>query len=246
MSVPHSLRREPTHCQGADCGDNASGDRFNGVCDKNGCDLQTYRLGNTTFYGNRSRFAIDSSKPVTVVTQFVTADGTDSGALKEIRRFYKQGTKTIQTPTLAVGSGGAYNSLSEGYCTAEKDYFNDGTNFLEKGGFSSMDDAMEKGLVLVMSIWDDHDVNMLWLDSTCAPAAYHPAAAPRGAQADRPRTTAAVPPRAFVAPRLTRLAPHCDLAATRSTAPSLATRAAPAPPPRACQRRSRRTVRTPR
>ena len=42
----------------------------------------------------------------------------------------------------------------------------DGTNFIEKGGFSSMDDAMEKGMVLVMSIWDDHDVNMLWLDST--------------------------------------------------------------------------------
>merc|ERR1712097_4209 len=41
----------------------------------------------------------------------------------------------------------------------------DGTNFLEKGGFSAMDKALEKGVVLVMSLWDDHDVNMLWLDS---------------------------------------------------------------------------------
>ena len=87
------LPRAHPHCQGADCGDNASGDRFNGVCDKNGCDFQTFRLGNTTFYGNGSRFAIDSSKPVTVVTQFVTADGTDTGSLSEIRRFYKQGSK---------------------------------------------------------------------------------------------------------------------------------------------------------
>eukprot|EP00666_Eupelagonemidae_sp_cell4sb_P009162 gene9162-13056_t len=31
---------------------------------------------------------------------------------------------------------------------------------------SGMDKAMEQGMVLVMSLWDDHDVNMLWLDST--------------------------------------------------------------------------------
>lgn len=24
---------------------------------------------------------------------------------------------------------------------------------------------MERGMVLVLSLWDDHDVNMLWLDS---------------------------------------------------------------------------------
>ena len=28
-----------------------------------------------------------------------------------------------------------------------------------------MGDSMERGHVLVMSLWDDHDVNMLWLDS---------------------------------------------------------------------------------
>merc|ERR1719221_884256 len=60
---------------------------------------------------------------MTVVTQFVTADGTDTGALTEIRRFYVQNGK-------------------------------------------AMDKAMESGMVLVMSLWDDHDVNMPWLDST--------------------------------------------------------------------------------
>jgi cellulose 1,4-beta-cellobiosidase len=29
-----------------------------------------------------------------------------------------------------------------------------------------MGEAMVNGMVLVMSIWDDHDANMLWLDST--------------------------------------------------------------------------------
>lgn len=154
-----------TRCEGVDCGDNPD-HRFDGFCDKNGCDFQTYRLGNASFYGPSATFNIDTTKKITVVTQFVTADGTDTGALTEIRRFYKQGSTIIPTPTMAVGGKGSYNSLSTEYCQAEVDYFADGTNFLAKGGLSSMDKAFEEGMVLVMSIWDDHDVNMLWLDST--------------------------------------------------------------------------------
>lgn len=29
-----------------------------------------------------------------------------------------------------------------------------------------MSDALGRGVVLVMSLWDDHSANMLWLDST--------------------------------------------------------------------------------
>jgi cellulose 1,4-beta-cellobiosidase len=157
--------KEQTRCEGVQCGDNPD-HRFDGACDKNGCDFQTYRLGNTTFYGPGSNFELDSSKKMTVVTQFITSDGTDTGALVEIRRLYKQGSKIIKTPSLAVNGKGSYNALSTDYCQAEVDYFNDKTNFLEKGGMKSMDEAFDKGVVLVMSIWDDHDVNMLWLDST--------------------------------------------------------------------------------
>ena len=165
--VAHSCAvGQQTRCEGVDCGDTAKGERFKGVCDKNGCDFQTYRLGNTSFWGSGSGFAIDTTRKMTVVTQFITVDGTDSGVLKEIRRFYKQGDTVIQTPALAVGGSGSYNSLSTDYCTAEAKLFNDGTNFLQKGGMSSMDAAMEKGMVLVMSLWDDHEANMLWLDST--------------------------------------------------------------------------------
>ena len=35
--------KEQTSCEGTDCGDNGT-DRFKGVCDKNGCDIQPYRL----------------------------------------------------------------------------------------------------------------------------------------------------------------------------------------------------------
>ena len=29
-----------------------------------------------------------------------------------------------------------------------------------------MGESMKNGMVLVMSLWDDHEANMLWLDST--------------------------------------------------------------------------------
>merc|ERR1712057_120813 len=108
---------------------------------------------------------VDSSQKMTVVTQFITEDGTDSGTLKEIRRHYVQNGKRIDTPELNVGSK-TFNSISDDFCAAEVGLFKDHTNFLQKGGLKSMDAAMEKGMVLVLSLWDDHAANMLWLDST--------------------------------------------------------------------------------
>lgn len=74
-------------CEGTQCGDSASGDRYKGVCDKDGCDINTYRNGVPNFFGAGSNFQIDSTKPFTVVTQFITSDGTDLGDLVEIKRF---------------------------------------------------------------------------------------------------------------------------------------------------------------
>merc|ERR1712025_1350424 len=39
-------------------------------------------------------------------------------------------------------------------------------NFEEKGGMGVVEKAIDAGVVLVMSLWDDHFANMLWLDST--------------------------------------------------------------------------------
>jgi len=154
-----------TRCSGVDCGDNAKGERFKGVCDKNGCDIQAYRLGNTKFYGPGSEYTVDTTKPVTVTTQFITVDGTDHGKLKEVRQFYFQDGKKIEHPKYNV-NGKKHNTISDEFCQDWVDTTKDGTNYLEKGGLHSVDTSLEAGVVLVMSLWDDHEANMLWLDST--------------------------------------------------------------------------------
>ena len=73
------------------------------MCDKDGCDLNPYRGGVTTFYGPGSSFDIDTTKPFAVVTQFITEDGTDEGDLKEIKRLYVQDGKVVETPNVTVG-----------------------------------------------------------------------------------------------------------------------------------------------
>uniref|UniRef100_A0A7S2B9T9 cellulose 1,4-beta-cellobiosidase (non-reducing end) n=1 Tax=Florenciella parvula TaxID=236787 RepID=A0A7S2B9T9_9STRA len=165
-TTPHVCTVEgQTRCEGTDCGDNASGDRYNGVCDKDGCDFAPFRLGNQTYYGPGDEFVLDSTKPFTLVTQFITTDGTDSGDLAEIRRFYVQDGKTIENPTVTVGDN-AYDSITDQFCAEQKSVFGDTDDFSAKGGLKAMGEVLDRGLVLVMSIWDDYDVNMLWLDST--------------------------------------------------------------------------------
>ena len=38
-------------CNGTACGDTAAGQRFDGVCDKDGCDMNAFRGGATSFFG---------------------------------------------------------------------------------------------------------------------------------------------------------------------------------------------------
>jgi len=151
-----------TRCEGVDCGDDS--DRFKGICDKNGCDMQAHRLGKTDFFGPGSDFQIDSTKPVTVTTQFITDDNTDTGKLVEVKQFYSQNGKTIEHPSYKV-NGNQHDRLSDDFCADWVAETKDGTNFLEKGGFGSIDKALDAGVVLVMSLWDDHAAQMLWLDS---------------------------------------------------------------------------------
>jgi cellulose 1,4-beta-cellobiosidase len=59
-----------------------------------------------------------------------------------------------------------HDSISDDMCDAFKDVMGDNNDFKKKGGLKQMGKAMDNGMVLVMSIWDDHAANMLWLDST--------------------------------------------------------------------------------
>ncbi|KIY62172.1 glycoside hydrolase family 7 protein [Cylindrobasidium torrendii FP15055 ss-10] len=152
----------PTACTGTDCGD--GDDRYQSVCDKDGCDFNSYRMGDKDFYGPGG--TVDTASKFTVVTQFITADNSTTGDLVEIRRLYVQGGKVIQNSVTAVDGIDESDSITTDYCTAQKTAFGDKDAFSERGGLSVMGDALERGMVLVMSIWDDHAVNMLWLDST--------------------------------------------------------------------------------
>ena len=117
MTVHGCNTKGQTRCEGVECGDNAKGQRFNGTCDKDGCDFNPYRVGATQFYGPGSQFTLDTNKPMTVVTQFITDDGTDTGALVEMRRFYVQDGKRITNPKVSYG---AFDSISDAQCTVQK------------------------------------------------------------------------------------------------------------------------------
>ena len=100
-----------TRCEGTQCGDMNAGQRHNGVCDKDGCDFNPYRLGDKSFFGPAANFTIDTTKTFTVVTQFITSDGSDIGDLSEIRRLWVQNGKVINSNNVTVG-GQQFNSIT--------------------------------------------------------------------------------------------------------------------------------------
>jgi len=150
-------------CEGNDCGDGKN--RYGGVCDKDGCDFNSFRAGDQSFLGSGSQFAVDTTKPFTVVTRFNTSDGTDNGPLSEIRRLYVQNGRVIQNSRVNFPGIPHFDSVSDNYCNQMKTFFNDPNDFAKKGGLKNMGESLARGMVLVLSLWDDHDVHMLWLDS---------------------------------------------------------------------------------
>jgi len=142
----------PCDASGPCSGNECSG----GFCDRKGCDINPYRLGEHSFYG--PDMVLDSSKPMTVVTQFLTDDGTDSGNMTEMRRFYLQEGKLISS----INSS---SSISDEYCQTEKAAFGSADVFQSKGGISTIASAFEEGMVLTLSLWEDLSTEMRWLDS---------------------------------------------------------------------------------
>ncbi|RSH88301.1 CENP-B protein 1 [Apiotrichum porosum] len=160
-------------CSGDNCGGTYSSTRYAGDCDPDGCDYNSYRQGNTTFYGPGSGFALDTTKKLSVVTQFIT---DSAGALSDIKRFYVQnGVVVPNSETSMAGTSG--NSITSDYCTAQKVTTGDTDVFAAKGGLAQMGKALSTGMVLVLSLWDDHAADMLWLDSTYPVGSTAPGAA---------------------------------------------------------------------
>mmetsp|Transcript_109279 Transcript_109279/g.339305 ORF Transcript_109279/g.339305 Transcript_109279/m.339305 type:complete len:321 (+) Transcript_109279:3-965(+) len=140
--------------------------RYKGLCDKDGCDFNSYRMGEHSFYGFGPNFTVDTRRPVTVVTQFLTDDGTDDGDLVEIRRLYVQDGRVINNSFSTVLGRSASDSISGDYCKAQKGLFQNPDDFTKKGGLKTMGETLDRGMVLVLSLWDDKLTRMDWLDSS--------------------------------------------------------------------------------
>ncbi|KAI0635812.1 cellobiohydrolaseI [Trametes polyzona] len=161
--TPHVCSvQSQTRCEGTQCGD--GDERYDGLCDKDGCDFNSFRMGDQTFLGPGK--TVNTNQKFTVVTQFLTNNNQSSGQLSEIRRLYVQNGKVIANSKTNVPGLGAFDSITDEFCNAQKQVFGDTNTFEQLGGLNTMGQAFQRGMALVMSIWDDHAANMLWLDST--------------------------------------------------------------------------------
>jgi cellulase len=163
--TPHTCSKSgPFLCTGDECGSSATA----GVCDKSGCGINPFATGQHTYYG--PGLTVDTTKPFTVVTQFITADNTSAGALSEIRRLYVQNGRVIPNAGVSVTSSVASQfgaradeaggAITQDFCTARN-----ASSFLRLGGMAGMGEALGRGMVLVFSIWNSEGDFMNWLDS---------------------------------------------------------------------------------
>ncbi|KAH8896743.1 glycoside hydrolase family 7 protein [Thozetella sp. PMI_491] len=117
------------------------------ACDSGGCGFNPYSKGFTGYYAPGG--TVDTSKTFTVTTQFATSDGTISGTLASITRKYFQNGVQIKS---AVTTG---DTIAASECSSAQAY----------GGFTTMGQALARGMVLIFSIWNDNGQFMNWLDS---------------------------------------------------------------------------------
>jgi cellulose 1,4-beta-cellobiosidase len=155
--TPHACENNDYHiCEegvGAGCGGTYSLERYDGLCDANGCDYNPYRLGNLDFYGEGKQ--VDTSRKFTVVTQFTATS---------LKQYFIQDGNRIDMPEPQYEGVPASNEINAEFCENIFNVFSEFDRFTDVGGWPAMVDALSVPHVLVMSIWADHYANMLWLD----------------------------------------------------------------------------------
>jgi cellulase len=112
-------------------------------CTKKGCNFNPYAKGNTTYYG--PGLTVDTTQPFTLITRFVAVNES----LNQIVRRYVQNGKLISSSSITG------DIISADHC-AEADPF---------GGISGLGEAIQRGMVLVFSLWNDPGSYMNWLDN---------------------------------------------------------------------------------
>ncbi|KAI1853065.1 hypothetical protein JX265_012821 [Neoarthrinium moseri] len=157
-TTPHPCNEAGSFtCEGAACG------RTNaGACDKDGCGLNPFGAGVKNFYG--PGMTVDTRSPFTVVTQFLTSDNSSAGTLSEIRRMYIQnGTVVQQSPATQGPQLEAISTIDQNFCSAKN-----ASSFERLGGLETMGASLQRGMVLLFSIWTSQGDFMNWLDSGSA------------------------------------------------------------------------------
>ncbi|KAL6871874.1 carbohydrate-binding module family 1 protein [Trichoderma novae-zelandiae] len=116
------------------------------ACDASGCGFNPYANGYQGYYG--PGLTVDTSKVFTIITQFNTDSGLPSGNLVSVTRKYRQ--NGVDIPGASQPAGDTISS-----CPSGSAY----------GGLTAMGQALNRGMVLVFSVWNDNSQYMNWLDS---------------------------------------------------------------------------------
>lgn len=115
-----------------------------------GCGNNPYGFGAQNFYG--PGLTVDTSRPFTVVTQFLTTDNTTTGTLSEIRRLYIQDGRLIENALVTNVSNQAVQmpgTVTQDFCTARN-----ASDYLRLGGMQGMGQSLQRGMVLIFSLWN--------------------------------------------------------------------------------------------
>ena len=130
-------------------------------CQQYGCGWNPYSQGNRNFWPG----AVNTKKPITVITQFITNDGTSTGTLSKIVRKYVQDGFMIASST----SGG--DVITDAWCNTHG-------GSASTGGLAALGQGLASGMAQIFSLWNAGDA-MDWLDAgsngPCKAGLYTPA-----------------------------------------------------------------------
>lgn len=157
--TPHTCSGVGSYlCAGAEC------ERNVGTCDKPGCGLNPYAFNARRFYG--PGLTVDTSRPFTVITQFLSSDNTSAGELTEIRRMYIQDNQFIMNAEARVNATAQQPAIdTPGVITQDFCNARNASDFNRLGGMKGMGASLSRGMVLIFSLWNSEDDFMNWLDS---------------------------------------------------------------------------------
>merc|ERR1719433_559351 len=71
----------------------------------------------------------------------------------------------IMSPVTTILGPDDSDDIDDAFCRAKKIAFGDVDDYMENGGSAAMGESLDRGHVMAISLWDDVEVNMLWLDS---------------------------------------------------------------------------------